>query len=164
MPRKHSNTQHPFLLTRGKTIVHKKSIPSNEVQTILYEKSHLTIHHLFPRARTNVPSTYKNHTLRLWSHKHFLGWNTLFQFKYRDDYNTEHFSELTIDEIITCIYMRHPFITLKIGTKAWNIVFKNKTLTEARMLLERFILIKFKRVFQYTFNSHIERAQSKFAA
>jgi hypothetical protein len=131
-------TKHPFLVTDGRNFFHK-----NSNMAIGLDKVYITRHHLYPKDRKDLVEVAKeNFILKIWSHKHFFGWNRLFQFCYKE-LGREIHTELTIDEIVTMMIEKHWFITKKVGTKAWKIVFKEKTIDEAIDLLCRLISRKY---------------------
>lgn len=131
--------QHPFLYTDGRSII----VSAKEYPVIGLNRVKSNRHHLYPKNRDDIPAKHKEpFLLRLWEYKHFQGWNQLFQFSYIEN-NKKHWSELTIDEIITLMAIHHPFITQKVGTQPWKILFKDKTLDDACDLLCRMLSRKF---------------------
>lgn len=151
-------SRHPFLLTDGRKIFHKNSCPS-----IGLDKVCMTKHHLYPKDRKDILIAKENFILKIWCYKHFFGWNRLFQFCYKEN-NLKIHTELSIDEILTLMIERHRFITDKIGTDAWKIVFKDRNIEQAIDLLCRLISIKFNIEPKKVKNSKIEFAITKLAA
>jgi hypothetical protein len=137
--------EHPFLIVNSTytTVRHKKNTPP-EVASILYTPVRMSRHHLYPKDRTSQQGPHSNIVLKIWCYKHFYGWNSLFQFFYKEHGKTIH-SEFTIDEIITLMIERHPFIVNKVGSPPWKVVFKNKGIEEAIDLLCRTLSMKFNR-------------------
>lgn len=142
---------HPYLHTDGKEVfTHTISSSGNPLLPV-----RATRHHLYPRDRSDVKGVDRERfILRLWGYKHFNGWNHLFQFCFTErGIRTCH--ELTIDEIITLMIIRHPFITNKVGSKPWKILFKEKTLEDATDLLCRMLAWKFNYQWQEIFPKKI---------
>lgn len=160
MRKRHIN--HPFLVVNSKyTIVkHKKHINS-EIPNILYIPAKMSRHHLYPKDRSDQKGPYSNITIKIWCFKHFYGWNNLFQFFYEGENGEILPSELTIDEIITLMIERHPFIMNKIGSPPWKIVFKNKDIEEAIDLLCRTVSMKFNRPHLHVVHEKVDVAIPK---
>lgn len=142
--RRWRHMEHPFLVVNNKYDVQKKKELKEEIAKILYTPVHLSRHHLYPKDRTGRQGPYSSITLRIWCYKHFFGWNSLFQFFYKENGHTVH-TELTIDEIITAMIERHPFIMERVGTPPWKVVFKEKGIEDAIDLLCRMLSMKFNR-------------------
>lgn len=144
------NRVHPYLFTDGKKIFkHKKSQrhsnPPIGLKPVLTNR-----HHLYPKDREKIEGINKEKfLLRLWEHKHFLGWNKLFQFCYLDKHGCKKTYELTIDEIITHMIKEDPFMLKRVGTPAWKILFGEKKLYEAAELLCRMLYLKFNRQWRH---------------
>jgi hypothetical protein len=137
MSKKKKTYAHPFLYTdRCKTFDKRKTTVAGLVEV------RSNRHHLYPRSRTDIGENCERFVLNLWQHKHFCGWNKLFQFSYEKGGIIKQ-SELTIDEIIELMINKDPFITRQIGSPAWKLVFKNKGLNGALDLLCRALSIKF---------------------
>lgn len=128
---------HPHLCTDGKTIFEKSEAQEN-VSWIKPVRS--TCHHLYPRHRNDSPCDTNKITIKIWSYKHFEGWNRLFQFSFKKN-GVLIYSELTIDEIITAMVNSDPFITTKLNHRAWKIVFGDKDNFQAAALLKRVLSI-----------------------
>lgn len=152
---------HPFLWT-------------NTSQSILYNVKNTPViglyrvranrHHLYPKSRIDFNGINKEkYLLRLWEYKHFRGWNPLFQFCYEEN-GTVVCSELVIDEIITLMIIKHPYITRQVGSKAWKILFGDKNLDQALDLLCRMLAIKFNRKWEKVYPNKIELVVLKDAA
>ena len=152
--------KHPFLMVDSKYNTEHKEKIKPEIKGILYEPVKISRHHLYPKDRTGGQGRYSNITLKIWCYKHFYGWNSLFQFFYKDNGKTIH-SELTIDEIITLMILKHSFIVDKIGTKPWKVLFKEKNLEQATDLLCRMLSIKFNRHHEYIIHEKINVAIPK---
>lgn len=149
---------HPYLYTNGREIFSIKHMP-----VIGLEPVRATRHHLYPRERCDLPGVNKEQfLLSLWGYRHFNGWNKLFQFSYMEN-GTKERSELTIDEIITLMAIRHPFITEKVGTAPWKVLFRNLDLDGALDLLCRMLAMKFNYQWQQTFPKQITCAVRKAA-
>lgn len=153
--------QHPFLLVNNKYHVIQRGSTTPEIESLLYLPVHLSRHHLYPKNRTGGEGPHSATTLKLWCYKHFFGWNNLFQFFYKENGQTIH-SELTIDEIITCMIVEHPFITNKVGTPPWKALFGEKNLEEALDLLCRMLSMKLNRTFLHVVHVKIDIAIPKF--
>ncbi|MDE2030954.1 MAG: hypothetical protein KGI58_01695 [Patescibacteria group bacterium] len=152
---------HPFLYTNGKDTYNIKHMP-----VIGLDRVKANRHHLYPKKCEDIPEINKEKfLLRLWEYKHFQGWNILFQFCYLEN-GIKKNSELTIDEIITLMIIKHPFITKKVGSKAWKILFKENNLNQACDILCRMLAWKFnhKHTWKKSFPSKIEFAVEKMAA
>lgn len=149
---------HPFLYSPG-----NGQLPSREAEFYTNCKPvKANRHHLYPRNRTDVTGINKEKfILRLWEYKHFRGWNSLFQFCYYEN-NCKKCSELTIDEILTLMAIKHPFIANKVGSREWKILFKKKNLQQAFELLCRMLSWKFdyewRRVFPVKINLVYKKA------
>ncbi len=145
---------HPFLYTDSKKRVYnRKHYP---VIGLVRERANR--HHLYPKDRVDIKGINKEKfLLRLWEHRHFKGWNPLFQFCYMENGKIK-CSELTIDEIITLMVMRHSFIVNKVGTEPWKILFREKNLTEALDLLCRMLAFKFNNTWSFVFPKNIKAA------
>lgn len=152
--------EHPFLVVDNKYNLRLKTTLDPQVASILYQPVHMSRHHLYPRDRTGRQGPDSNITLKIWCYKHFFGWNSLFQFFYKEHGRTFH-SELTIDEIITCMIIRHPFIMSKVGTRAWKVVFKEKGIEQAIDLLCRMLSMKFNRAHKQIVHEKIHIAIPK---
>ncbi len=152
--------EHPFLVVDSKYNTFCKKETSPQVASILYQKVHMSRHHLYPKDRTARKGPYSNITLKMWCYKHFFGWNSLFQFFYKENGKTIH-TELTIDEIITCMIIHHPFIMDKVGTRPWKVLFKDKEVEEVIDLLCRMLSMKFNRELEYTVHQKIDVAIPK---
>lgn len=142
---------HPFLYFIG------TELPSKDARLSVNRKEvYANRHHLFPRSRKDIPKKEKEgFVLRLWEYKHASGWNQLFQFRYFENNQIKYF-ELTIDEIITLMAAKHPFIVEKVGTKPWKILFKDKTLKQASELLCRMLEWKLDRQWRKIFPKKID--------
>jgi len=150
---------HPFLYTNGKELFSKKEIPVIGLVPVKANR-----HHLYPRDRGDIPGVNKEKfLLRLWEYKHFQGWNHLFQFCFIEN-GVKKCSELTIDEIITLMAIKHRFITHKVGSRPWVILFGKKDLDEALDLLCRMLAWKFNYQWQKVFPKKINIAIIKIAA
>ncbi|HWA32307.1 MAG TPA: hypothetical protein VG694_02570 [Candidatus Paceibacterota bacterium] len=150
---------HPYLFTDGRKILSKKNCP-----VVGLEPVRSTRHHLYPKDRGDIPAVNKEKfLLRLWGYKHFQGWNPLFQFCFVED-GAKHCSELTIDEIITLMAIKHPFIVNKVGSKPWKILFGEKELEDALDLLCRMLAWKFNYKWQKCFPKKITLVAATLAA
>lgn len=138
---------HPFLYTNGKEVFSRKTSPA-----IGLEPVRTTFHHLYPKKRVDISKdnecNKKKFLLRIWEHKHFYGWNKLFQFFIKEENKCY---ELTIDEIITLMVVRHRIIEEKVGTRPWKILFGNKSVDEALDILCRMLAMKFNYQWQHSF-------------
>ena len=152
--------EHPFLIVDNSYSARHKRDLSPVVASILYHPVHMSCHHLYPKARTDGQGKECHITLKIWCYKHFYGWNNLFQFFYKENGKTIH-SELTIDEIITCMVTRHPFIMEKVGSIPWQIVFKDKNIEQAINLLCRMLYMKLNRAHIYVVHRKIDIAIPK---
>lgn len=149
---------HPFLYTNQKEVFHKKEVPVLGLVPVRANR-----HHLYPKDREEIPGINKEKfLLKLWEYKHFNGWNYLFKFSYMEN-GEKKCTELIIDEIITLMIIKHPFITDQVGSKAWKILFKNKTLDQALDLLCRMLAWKFNHKWKEVFPIKIDLAVKKAA-
>lgn len=155
---KKSRINHPYLYTDGKSYFNKNLIPVIGLNSVA-----LTRHHLYPKDRKDLIINKERYLLNIWGHKHFFGWNNLFQFSYFEG-NSKIHTELTIDEIITLMIERHIFIVRKVGSKAWNTLFGSKTLDQALDLLLRMLSMKFNHRPMYVVHEKINFATSLEAA
>ena len=129
---------HPFLYRKGDRLAEIIGGPAPGFYPVRSSR-----HHLYPKDRKDVTGTSRERfILKLWEHKHFYGWNSLFQFNYCHGSKKRRF-ELTIDEIITLMATEHPFIVSRVGSRAWKVLFKDKNLSDACSLLCRMLSIKF---------------------
>lgn len=136
---------HPFLFMDELHIFDKRKVPVIGLNPVFTNR-----HHLYPKNREHFKGINKSKfLLRIWEHKHFLGWNKLFQFCYLDKNGHKKGFELIIDEIITHMIQEDPYMTSRVGTPAWKILFGKKKLHEAAELLCRMLSIKFQRQWRH---------------
>ena len=152
MSKKKREYLHPFLFRnkKGEIVFSKTKVLTKGLTQIKGNR-----HHLYPKQREDIPGINKEKfLLRIWDYKHFQGWNQLFQFCFKEN-GKNRCSELTIDEILTLMAVRHRFITEKVGTKPWKILFGEKNLDDAFNLLCRLLAIKFNYQWQKIFPKKI---------
>ncbi|MDQ5954962.1 MAG: hypothetical protein QG583_890, partial [Patescibacteria group bacterium] len=66
---------HPFLFMDELHIFDKRKVPVIGLNPVFTNR-----HHLYPKNREHFKGINKSKfLLRIWEHKHFLGWNKLFQ-------------------------------------------------------------------------------------
>lgn len=135
---------HPFKRTAGNVVLNTFVDPGAKIGT---DPVFSTFHHLYPQDRDDVPHSIDKHAfvLNIWSHKHFMGWNKLFFIRICTNAKLKKYKtmELTIEEVLCLMLIKHKYIKDKVGTEPWNILFgKNKSLNDATDLLLRLFYIK----------------------